>query len=107
MPYVLLAAAIGAEITATSLLKLSAGFTRLWPSVGVGVGYLLSFVLLAQTLKSVPVSVAYAIWSGAGTAVIAAIGMTLLGEPVSLLKIGGIALIIAGVVALNLGGAHA
>lgn len=107
MPYVLLAVAIGAEITATSLLKLSAGFTRLWPSIGVAVGYLLSFVLLALTLKSVPVSVAYAIWSGAGTAVVAAIGMMVFGEPVSLVKIGGIALIIAGVVALNLGGTHA
>lgn len=106
MPYVLLAAAIGAEITATSLLKLSAGFTRLWPSVGTVAGYVVSFTLLAQTLKAVPVSVAYAIWSGAGTAVVAAIGMVLLGEPVSLVKIGGIALIIAGVVALNLGGAH-
>jgi small multidrug resistance pump len=106
MPYLLLSGAIAFEIAATSLLKVSAGFTRLWPAVGTLVGYTLSFVLLGQTLKTMPVSVAYAIWSGAGTAVIAAIGMVLLGEPVSLLKIGGIALVIAGVVALNLGGAH-
>lgn len=106
MAYVLLAGAIAAEIVGTSMLKLSDGFSRLWPSVATAVGYVLSFVLLALALKTVPVSVAYAIWSGAGTAVIAAIGMVLLGEPVSLVKIGGIALIIAGVVALNLGGAH-
>lgn len=106
MPYVLLAAAIAAEITATSLLKLSAGFTKMWPSVGTVLGYLVSFALLSQTLKSMPVSVAYAIWSGAGTAVVAAVGMVLLHEPVSMVKIGGIALIVAGVVALNLGGGH-
>lgn len=106
MPYVLLAAAIASEIGATSLLKLSDGFSRLWPSVGTTVGYLLSLALLAATLKHMPVSIAYAIWSGVGTAVIAAIGMLLLHEPISPLKIGGIGLIIGGVVALNLGGAR-
>lgn len=104
MPYVFLAGAIGSEIAATVLLKLSGGFSRLWPSVGTVAGYLISFVLLSLTLKTIPVSVTYAIWSGVGTAVIAAIGMVALGEPVSPLKIGGIVLIIAGVVALNLGG---
>lgn len=106
MRYVFLSGAIGSEIAATTLLKESAGFSRLWPSVGTVAGYLISFALLALTLKTMPVSIVYAIWSGVGTAVIAAIGMVALGEPVSPLKIGGIALIIAGVVALNLGGAH-
>lgn len=107
MPYVLLAGAIAFEIVATTLLKMSDGFSRLLPSAGTVVGYVLSFVLLALALKSVPVSVAYAIWSAVGTAVIAAIGMVVFKEPVSVLKLGGIALIIIGVVALNLGGAKA
>ncbi|MGN6486153.1 MAG: DMT family transporter [Thermomicrobiales bacterium] len=104
MAWVLLAIAIASEIVATTSLKQSAGFTKpLW-SVVVVVGYAISFFLMSQVLKTIPVSVAYAVWSGAGTAVVAAIGMVVLGEPVSLLKVGGIALIVAGVVALNAGG---
>jgi small multidrug resistance pump len=106
MAYLLLALAIAFEIAGTIALKFTAGFTRLWPSLAVAVGYTASFALLSQVLKTVPVSVAYAIWSGAGTAVVAAIGFTFLGEPVSWLKITGIALVVAGVVALNAGGAH-
>ena len=105
MPYLLLAFAIGSEICATVSLKYSEGFSRLIPSLVVVVGYGLSFVFLAQALKHIPVSTAYAIWSGAGTAVVAAIGFAFLGEGVNALKLAGIALIIAGVVALNLGGA--
>lgn len=106
MAWVLLAIAIGLEIVATTSLKRSEGFTKpLW-SVVVIVGYAISFFLMSQVLKTIPVSVAYAVWSGAGTAVVAAIGMMLLGEPVSLLKVGGIALIVAGVVMLNVGGGH-
>jgi small multidrug resistance pump len=104
--YLLLSLAIGAEIGATSLLKVADGFTKLWPSLGVVAGYVLSFALLGHVLKTLPVSLVYAIWSGAGTAAIAAIGLTLFHEPVSWLKIVGIALVIAGVVALNLGGGH-
>ena len=106
MAYLLLTLAIGTEVGATTLLKLADGFTRLWPSLGVVAGYVLSFVLLAQVLKSLPVSLVYAIWSGAGTAAVAAIGFSLFREPVGWLKICGIGLIIAGVVALNLGGGH-
>jgi small multidrug resistance pump len=69
-------------------------------------GYVIAFVLLAQCLKTVQVGTAYAIWAGAGTAVIAAIGMVFLGEALSLTKVAGILLIIGGVVVLNLGGAH-
>jgi small multidrug resistance pump len=104
MAYLLLTFAIATEVAATVALKYAAGFTRLWPSLVVIIGYGLSFVLLAQVLKKLPVSLVYAIWSGAGTAAIAVIGFTLLGEPVSWLKVLGIALVIAGVVALNLGG---
>jgi small multidrug resistance pump len=106
MPYLLLALAIGTEVGATTLLKLANGFTRLWPSVGVAIGYVLSFVLLGQVLKTLPVSLVYAIWSGAGTAVVAAIGLSLFHEPVSVFKVFGIALVIGGVVLLNIGGGH-
>ncbi|MEU8965102.1 MULTISPECIES: multidrug efflux SMR transporter [unclassified Streptomyces] len=105
MPYVLLACAIGSEIVATSALKYSEGFTRLWPSLLTGAGYLLAFYLLSLTLKSMSVGTAYAIWSGAGTAVIAAVGMVFMGETMTAAKLAGIAFIIGGVVLLNLGGA--
>ncbi|GAA3910069.1 multidrug efflux SMR transporter [Streptomyces gulbargensis] len=106
MGYGLLAGAIVAEILATTSMKYSDGFTRLWPSVITGVGYVVAFALLAQALKTLQVGTAYAIWSGAGTAAVAALGVLFLGETLSLAKIAGIVLIIAGVVVLNLGGAH-
>ncbi len=107
MPYLYLAVAISSEICATLSLKYSEGFTRLLPSLIVVAGYGLSFAFLAQALKHIPVSTAYAIWSGVGTAVIATIGFSFLGESVNAWKLCGIALIIGGVVALNLGGASA
>ncbi|MFI8998359.1 DMT family transporter [Streptomyces sp. NPDC053542] len=106
MAYVTLGAAILVEVLATTAMKYSDGFTKLWPSVGTAVGYLVAFVLLAQTLKTMSVGTTYAIWSGAGTAVIAAIGMLFLGEAANAARLIGIALIIVGVVVLNLGGAH-
>ncbi|UKY49473.1 DMT family transporter [Streptomyces inhibens] len=106
MVYVTLAGAILSEILATTSMKYSDGFSRLWPSLGTALGYLLAFALLAQTLKSMSVGTAYAIWSGAGTAVIAAIGIAFLGESASALKVFGVLLVIAGVVVLNLDGAH-
>ncbi|MEV5483115.1 MULTISPECIES: DMT family transporter [Streptomyces] len=106
MAYLLLAGAILSEVLATTAMKYSDGFSRLWPSVGTAAGYLLAFVLLAQTLKSMSVGTAYAIWAGVGTALIAAIGMVFLGESASGLKVLGVVLVIAGVVVLNLDGAH-
>ncbi|WP_328316865.1 DMT family transporter [Streptomyces sp. NBC_00388] len=106
MPYVLLAAAIAAEVGGTTAMKYSDGFSRLWPSLATGAGYVLAFVLLAQVLKSLSVGTAYAIWAGSGTAAIAAIGMLFLGESMSAAKLAGIALVIGGVVLLNLGGSH-
>jgi small multidrug resistance pump len=106
MGYGLLAAAIAAEVAGTTAMKYSEGFTRLWPSLVTVVGYLLAFTLLAQTLKTLSVGTAYAIWAGAGTAAVAAIGILWMGESAGLAKLAGIALIIAGVVVLNLGGAH-
>lgn len=104
--YGLLAAAIAAEVAGTTAMKYSEGFTRLWPSLGTVVGYLIAFTLLAQTLKTLSVGTAYAIWAGVGTAAVALIGILFLGESSGLVKIAGIALIVVGVVVLNLGGAH-
>jgi small multidrug resistance pump len=106
MGYVLLAGAIAAEVAATTAMKYSEGFSRLWPSLVTVIGYLVAFALLAQTLKTVSVGTAYAIWAGVGTAVIAGIGMVFLGEGLSTARLAGIVLIIGGVVLLNLGGAH-
>jgi len=106
MGYVLLAGAIAAEVAATTAMKYSEGFSKLWPSMVTFAGYVIAFVLLAQTLKTVSVGTAYAIWAGVGTAVIATIGVVFLGEGLSAAKLAGIALIIGGVVLLNLGGAH-
>ncbi|MFD3436305.1 DMT family transporter [Streptomyces sp. NPDC058685] len=106
MGYGLLAAAIVAEVAGTTAMKYSDGFTRLWPSVLTVIGYVIAFSLLAQTLKTMSVGTAYAIWAGIGTAAVAAIGMIFLGESAGLVRIGGILLVIAGVVVLNLGGAH-
>ncbi|KIF72317.1 ligand-binding protein SH3 [Streptomyces sp. AcH 505] len=106
MGYGLLAAAIAAEVAGTTAMKYSDGFTRLWPSLITLAGYVLAFTLLAQTLKTLSVGTAYAIWAGSGTAVIALIGMIFLNESTSLVKIAGIVLVIVGVVVLNLGGSH-
>ncbi|WP_052851702.1 DMT family transporter [Streptomyces avicenniae] len=106
MTYVLLACAILAEIAGTTLMKVSDGFSKLWPTLGTTVCYLVAFLLLARTLRQLDVGVAYAIWSGAGTALIAAIGILFLDEPATLAKALGIGLVIAGVVVLNVGGAH-
>ncbi|MET8716881.1 multidrug efflux SMR transporter [Streptomyces sp. NPDC004735] len=106
MGYGLLAAAIAAEVTATTAMKYSEGFTRLWPSLVTVVGYVLAFALLAQTLKTLSIGTAYAIWAGVGTAAVAAIGVLWMGESAGPARLAGIALIVAGVVVLNLGGAH-
>lgn len=79
--YGLLAAAIAAEVAGTTAMKYSDGFTRLWPSIGTAVGYLIAFTLLAQTLKTLSVGTAYAIWAGVGTAAVALIGILFLGSP--------------------------
>jgi small multidrug resistance pump len=106
MGYALLAGAIAAEVAATTAMKYSDGFSKLWPTLLTAVGYIVSFVLLAQTLKTVGIGTAYAIWSGVGTATVAVLGLLLFGEALTAAKLGGIALIIAGVVVLNLGGGH-
>ncbi len=106
MAWVLLAVAIASEIVATLSLKQSEGFSKLAPSVVAILGYVISLTLVGQALKTIPVSVAYAIWSGAGTAIVAGVGMAFLGESVSVVRVAGITLIVVGVVVLNIGGAH-
>ncbi|GLX93837.1 MULTISPECIES: DMT family transporter [Herbidospora] len=107
MAWIFLAGAIVSEVLATTALKLSNGFShKLW-SVVVVIGYVASFALLSRALKlQMPVGVAYAVWAGVGTAVIASIGALFLGEAMTMAKAGGIALIIGGVVLLNLSGSH-
>ncbi|TQJ48231.1 multidrug efflux SMR transporter [Streptomyces sp. NBC_00080] len=106
MGYLTLAGAIAAEVAATTAMKYSDGFSRLWPSLLTASGYVVSFLLLAQTLKTVGIGTAYAIWAGVGTATIAVIGLALFGESLTPTKAVGILLIVGGVVVLNLGGAH-
>ena len=94
--------AIGCEVAATSALKASEGFTRPLPSVVVVTGYVLAFYLLSLTLRTIPVGVAYAIWSGVGVALIAVIGWLFLGQKLDVPAIAGLVLIVAGVVVINL-----
>lgn len=104
--WLLLAGAILFEVAGTTAMKLSEGFTRLLPSALLVVCYAFSFGALTLALKKIDVSVAYAIWSGLGTALIALIGVLVFREPVNAMKIASLALIIAGVVGLNLAGAQ-
>ncbi|SFR54089.1 multidrug efflux SMR transporter [Thiomicrospira sp. ALE5] len=99
--WILLSLAIIAEVIGTSALKLSDGFTKLWPSLVVLVGYGLAFYLLSLTLKQIPVGVAYAIWAGAGIALITLIGWVVFKQTLDLAAVLGIALIVSGVVVLQ------
>lgn len=102
MSWVFLGLAIAAEIIATTALKASDGFTRLWPAVLAAAGYVIAFYFLALTLRSIPVGVAYAIWSGVGVVAIAIIGYVRFHQALDVAGMIGIALIIAGVLVLNL-----
>ena len=103
---VLLTIAIAAEVVATVSLRYSDGFSKPLPSAIVVIGYATSFWLLSQILKELSVGTTYAIWAGAGTAAVAVIGIVALGEPATAIKLASILLIIAGVIGLNLSGAH-
>jgi small multidrug resistance pump len=96
-----LSIAIVSEVIATSALKASDGFSRLVPSAIVVVGYAVAFYFLSLTLKTVPVGVAYAIWSGAGIALITLIGWVLFGQRLDAPALIGMALIVAGVVVMQ------
>ncbi len=103
--WIALVFAILTEVAATVALK-SAGEGSLPAIVVVVAGYLASFVLLAVVLRSIEVGTTYAIWAGAGTALVATIGIVALGEAVSAAKIASLGLIVVGVIGLNLAGAH-
>jgi len=102
MAWIYLWIAIVAEVIATSFLKASDGFTKLLPSLAVVAGYVTASFFLSLTLKEIPVGVAYAVWSGAGVTLIAAIGWIFLGQKLDAAAIAGMGLIVAGVVVLNL-----
>ena len=102
---VLLMLAIATEVGATAALPRTEGFHHpVWTPI-VLLGYAVSIWLLAIVVREVPVSVAYAIWSGMGTALIVVVGVMLLGESWDLTKVGAVVMIIVGVVVLNLHGA--
>lgn len=104
--YIFLGVAIVAEVAATSLLKLSDGFTK----IGIGVGslalYVVSLAFLSQATKLIPVSIAYALWSGFGIALIVGVSFFFLKEQLSLLQLVDILLILVGAVVLNSGTSH-
>jgi len=102
----LLSLAIVTEVSATVALRFSDGFTRPGPIAIVVLGYGISFYLLALVLREMSVGSTYAIWSAAGTALVAAFGIFALGESATTLKLASLALIIIGVVGLNLAGSH-
>ncbi|TQF73701.1 multidrug efflux SMR transporter [Rhodococcus spelaei] len=104
MAWFFLFVAISAEVLATSLLPRTEGFRRPVPTAAVLGLYSVALYLLSKTLRTLDVGVAYAVWAGVGTAAVAAIGMLILHEPRSASKVLGIGLVVAGVVALNVGG---
>lgn len=106
MSWFLLILAICLEVSGTTSMKLSHGFTRRGPTIMMFVFYALGFIPLNLSLRRIDISVAYAIWSGLGTVIITIIGVFYFKEPATLIKVLSIALIVIGVVGLNLARAH-
>ena len=102
MTWIYLGIAIVSEVIATSFLKLSDGFTKLWPSVVVVIGYGLAFFFLSLTLRSMSIGVAYAVLSGVGIVLTAIFAWVAFGQKLDAAGFVGIGLIIAGVIVLNL-----
>lgn len=102
MSWIFLSVAIVAEIIATSALKLTAGFSRFWPTLITVSGYLIAFYFLSLSLRTIPIGVAYAVWSGVGIVAIALIGWWFFQQRLDLASYIGIGLIVAGVMVLNL-----
>jgi small multidrug resistance pump len=99
--WIFLLLAIVAETIATSALKSSDGFSKLWPSVIVVVGYAAAFYLLALTLKTIPVGIAYAVWSGVGVVLITLAGWLVYGQKLDGPAVAGIGLIALGLIVMN------
>jgi small multidrug resistance pump len=107
MAWLFLVGAILTEVAATTSLKLSEGFTRLVPSIVVVIGYIAAFAMLSQALtRGMGIGVAYGIWAAAGIVLVAIIGAVFLGEAMTWVQVAGIALVIAGVLALEMGAQH-
>tara|TARA_R110000764_G_scaffold49780_1_gene109940 strand:+ start:54327 stop:54659 length:333 start_codon:yes stop_codon:yes gene_type:complete len=100
--WIYLVIAIVTEVIATSALKASEGFSKPLPSVVVAIGYLVSFYFLSLTLKTIPVGIAYAIWSGVGIVLISLASWILYGQKLDLAALVGMGLIMSGVVVINL-----
>lgn len=98
---ILLAIAICSEVFGTTMLKLSQGFSKPLPSVGFAIGFGLAFYLMSLTLKSIPLGMAYAIWSGVGLVLTAIVGVVVFGEKVDFWGMASIGLILAGVIMMN------
>ena len=101
MSYLYLVIAIVAEVIATSALKASDQFSKTLPSIVVVVGYGVAFYYLSLVLKTIPIGVAYAIWSGAGIALVTVVGLVVFDQKLDFAAIIGISLIVAGVVVMN------
>tara|TARA_B100000214_G_scaffold180590_1_gene130120 strand:- start:511 stop:882 length:372 start_codon:yes stop_codon:yes gene_type:complete len=100
--WIYLTLAIFSEVMATASLKSTEGFTKLWPSVLVLVGYSAAFYFLSLTLDSIPIGIAYAIWSGVGVAAITLVSFFFLDQKIDTAGFIGIGLIVAGVIVLRL-----
>ncbi|MGA1851012.1 SMR family transporter [Sphingobium yanoikuyae] len=101
MNYVLLAVAIISEVFGTTFMKQSEGFTKLVPSLLTALAYIIAFYCLSLTLKAIPTGVAYAIWSGCGIVLIAAVAWIIQGQKLDTPAIAGMGLIVAGVIVMN------
>lgn len=101
-PWLLLACSIVAEVVGTLLLKASHGLTRLWPTLSMGVCYLLVIWLMGLVSKKLEVGLTYAVWAGVGTATTALLGVWIFNEGASLMKVLGVGFIVVGVLLLNL-----
>lgn len=101
MTYLYLAVAILCEVIATSFLKVSEGFTKPVPSLITAAGYAVSFYFLSLALREIPTGIAYAIWSGVGIVLITTIAWVFQGQKLDMPALGGLGLIVAGVVVIN------
>ena len=102
MQYVYLGIAIICEVIATTAMKQSEGFTRLWPGVVTAAGYIVAFYCLSLTLRTIPTGIAYAIWSGVGIVLVSAVAYFWQGQKLDAPALIGMAMIVGGVLVINL-----
>jgi small multidrug resistance pump len=102
MNHLFLFVAVVFEVIATSMLKATDGFTRLWPSLITVAGYALAFYFLSLTVRTIPVGIVYALWCGIGIVLVTIVGWVVLKQPLDAAAVAGMVLILAGVVTINL-----